>query len=80
MGMMFHLSPADQAAAFASVSGVLKPGALFLFTAAEIEGANPGGITGTTNGVTFRYYAVQNYQKLIAEHGLALLESMRIPA
>src|SRR5262252_8688836 len=31
-GMMFHLSPSDQAAAFANVSGVLKPGGLFLFT------------------------------------------------
>jgi len=45
-GMMFHLHPGDQAAAFASVSRVLKPGAPFLFTAAEIEGANDMGITG----------------------------------
>jgi ubiquinone/menaquinone biosynthesis C-methylase UbiE len=73
-GMMFHLSPADQAAAFASVSRVLKPGAPFLFTAAEIEGADPGGITGTMKGVTFRYYAVHSYEKLMAEYGLALID------
>jgi hypothetical protein len=35
-GMLFHLEPRDQAAAFAAVSRVLKPGAPFLFTAAEI--------------------------------------------
>ena len=40
MGMMFHLSRGDQAAAFASVSRVLKPGAPFLFTGAEVEGAD----------------------------------------
>ena len=42
MGMMFHLSRGDQAVAFASVSRVLKQGAPFLFTGAEIEeAANP---------------------------------------
>ena len=46
MGMMFHLSRGDQAAAFASVSRVLKPGAPFLFTGAEIEEADDAGITG----------------------------------
>src|SRR5215472_5124423 len=46
-GMMFHLSPVDQAAALANVSRVLKPGAPFLFTAAEIESADASGITGT---------------------------------
>jgi ubiquinone/menaquinone biosynthesis C-methylase UbiE len=35
-GMMFHLTPADQATAVAGVSRVLKPGAPFLFTAAEV--------------------------------------------
>ena len=53
-GMMFHLPPGEQAAVFASVSDVLKPGGPFLFTAAEIKGAADTGITGTMNGVAFR--------------------------
>ena len=73
-GMMFHLPRGDQAAAFASVSRVLKPGASFLFTAAEIDGADDAGITGTMNGVTFRYYAVSSYRRLIAEHSFALVD------
>jgi ubiquinone/menaquinone biosynthesis C-methylase UbiE len=74
-GMLFHLEPRDQAYAFASVSRVLKPDAPFLFTAAEIPDvkANDPGITGTMNGVTFRYYAVANYRTLLAEHGFGLL-------
>ena len=74
MGMMFHLSRGDQAAAFASVSRVLKPGAPFLFTGAEIEEADDAGITGTMNGVTFHYYAVPSYRALTAEHGLMLVD------
>jgi SAM-dependent methyltransferase len=72
-GMIFHLTPADQAAAFASVSRALKPSAPFLFTATEIEGVDNTGVTGTMNGVTFRYYAVPGYQNLIEEHGLVLV-------
>ena len=73
-GMLFHLEPRDQSAAFASVSRVLKSGAPFLFTAAEKPDApaDDPGITGTMNGVTFRYYAVKNYRTLIAEYGFAL--------
>ena len=71
-GMMFHLARGDQSTAFASVSRVLKPGAPFLFTAAELEG-DEGGITGTMNGVTFHYYAVASYRTLIAEHGFELM-------
>jgi ubiquinone/menaquinone biosynthesis C-methylase UbiE len=73
-GMLFHLEPRDQATAFAGVSRVLTPGAPFLFTAAEIPEvkADDPGITGTMNGVTFRYYAVASYRALIAEHGFAL--------
>jgi cyclopropane fatty-acyl-phospholipid synthase-like methyltransferase len=59
-GMMFHLERREQAAVFASVSRVLKSGAPFLFTAAEIVDADDGGITGTMNGVTFHYYALPN--------------------
>jgi len=73
MGMLFHLSRADQALAFASVSRVLKPGAPFLFTGAEIEDADDAGITGTMNGVTFHYYAVPSYRMLAAEHGMELV-------
>jgi ubiquinone/menaquinone biosynthesis C-methylase UbiE len=75
-GMLFHLEPRDQATTFAAVSRVLKPGAPFLFTAAEIPDvpADDPGITGTMNGVTFRYYAVRDYRALIAEHGFELEE------
>jgi SAM-dependent methyltransferase len=45
-GMMFHLAPDDQAAVLADVSRILKPGAPFLFTAAEIPGAEKCGISG----------------------------------
>jgi SAM-dependent methyltransferase len=73
-GMPFHLTPRDQASTFAAVSRVLKPGAPFLFTAAEISDipADDPGITGTMNGVTFRYCAVRDYRALIGEHGFAL--------
>jgi SAM-dependent methyltransferase len=73
-GMLFHLTPRDQATTFAAVCRVLEPGAPFLFTAAEIADvpADDPGITGTMNGVTFRYYAVRDYRTLIAEHGFVL--------
>jgi ubiquinone/menaquinone biosynthesis C-methylase UbiE len=73
-GMLFHLEPRDQATTFAAVSRVLKGGAPFLFTAAEIPEvpANDPGITGTMNGVTFRYFAVADYRALIGEHGFDL--------
>jgi len=73
-GMMFHLRPSDQAEAFESVSRVLKPGAPFLFTASEIEAADEGGITGTMDGVSFRYYAVASYRTLLAEHDFVLVD------
>jgi ubiquinone/menaquinone biosynthesis C-methylase UbiE len=73
-GMMFHLPRGDQAAVFASVSRVLKPGAPFLFTGAEIDDADDGGITGTMNGVTFHYYAVPSYRTLLAAHGFTLVD------
>jgi SAM-dependent methyltransferase len=73
-GMLFHLPRVDQAAAFASVSRVLKPGAPFLFTAAEIDGVDDAGITGTMNGVTFPYYAVPSYRTMLNEHGLLLVD------
>ena len=73
-GMLFHLTPRHQSTTFATLSRVLRPGAPLLFTAAEIPEipAEDPGITGTMNGVTFRYYAVQDYRTLIAEHGFEL--------
>src|SRR5262245_44725380 len=73
-GMLLHLQCVDQAAAFASVSRVLKPGAQFLFTAAEIDDADDAGISGTMNGVTFPYYAIPSYRTMIAEYGLVLVK------
>jgi ubiquinone/menaquinone biosynthesis C-methylase UbiE len=73
-GMLFHLPRGDQAAALASVSRVLKPGASFLFTATEIDDADEAGITGTMNGVTFHYYAVPSYRRLLADHGFVLVD------
>ena len=73
-GMMFHLPRRDQCAVFASVSRVLKPGAPFLFTAAEIDDVDDAGITGTMNGVTFHYYAVASYRTLIMEFALTLVD------
>ncbi len=73
-GMMFHLPPTDQARAFAGVSRLLKPGAPFLFTAAEIEGAAEAAITGAMDGVTFPYYAVDSYRTLVAPFGLTLVD------
>jgi SAM-dependent methyltransferase len=72
-GMIFHLPRGDQAMVLASVSRVLKPGAPFLFTAAEREGDDAAGITGEMNGVTFHYYTVPSYRALAAEHGLELV-------
>jgi ubiquinone/menaquinone biosynthesis C-methylase UbiE len=73
-GMIFHLPRREQQVVFASVSRVLKPGAPFLFTAAEIVDAADDGITGTMNGVTFHYYAVPSYRALVAEYGFALVD------
>ena len=73
-GMIFHLTRNDQALVFANLSRVLKPGAPLLFTAAEIEGTDDRGITGTMNGITFHYYAVESYRALLMEHGLVLVD------
>jgi ubiquinone/menaquinone biosynthesis C-methylase UbiE len=78
-GMLFHLPRTDQETALENVSRVLKPSAPFLFTAAEIEGADEGGITGTMNGVTFHYYAVASYRTLLASHGLLLVDVHDVP-
>jgi hypothetical protein len=41
---------------------------------AEIDGADDAGITGTMNGVTFHYYAVPSYGRLVADHGFVLVD------
>jgi ubiquinone/menaquinone biosynthesis C-methylase UbiE len=73
VGMLFHLPPKEQPKVLASVSRVLKQGALFLFTAAQIENAGEDGITGTMNGVTFHYYALPDYRDLLAAHDFSLI-------
>src|ERR1051325_9920322 len=80
-GMMFHMTRAEQSLALANLTHVLKPGAPFHFTAAEIPTvANPDpGITGTMNGVTFHYYAVASYRELLAAHGFELIERFDDP-
>ncbi len=80
-GMVFHLTTADQAAAFASLSRVLKPGAPLVFTAAEIPavGDNDPGITGTMNGVTFHYYAIRDYRAFLEPCGLELVDVVDDP-
>jgi len=75
-GMLFHLTPSNQAKAFTSMARVLKRGAPFLFTAAEIldVGENDAGITGTMNGVTFHYYAIPDYRTFIERYGFELVD------
>ena len=76
-GVLFHLTPDEQSQAFAGVSRLLRPGAPFLFTGAEIgqaQGTQGTGITGTMNGVTFHYYAVSSYRALLAEHAFVLVD------
>ena len=60
--------------ASSSVSRALKPGAPFLFTAAEVPDVATGdtGITGTMNDVTFRYWAVASIRTLAAECGFVI--------
>ena len=74
-GMLFHLPRGDQSQVFANVSRMLKPGAPFLFMAAEIDVPDEDpGITGEMSGVTFHYYAVPSYRELAAAHGFLLID------
>lgn len=72
-GVLFHLPIAEQARAVARVSRLLKPGGRFLFTSGDVDGS----IDGRMNGVTFHYYSlsVENYRRLLAEHGLTLIDT-----
>ncbi len=73
-GVMFHLPQPDQIAAIASVARVLRVGAPFLFTSADVDQAagHPGA---PMNGVDFRYYSftVDGYQRILADHGFAFV-------
>lgn len=74
-GVLFHLLQPDQIAAIASVSRVLAAGALFLFTAGDVDGSTAR--LGAMNGVEFKYYSftVDAYRRILADHGLALIDS-----
>jgi len=71
-GVLFHLTQADQIKAIETVSRILRPGAPFLFTSGDVDGAEP--LEGTMNGVVFRYYSfsIENYRRVLHEHGLTL--------
>ena len=53
---------------------ILSISMISTFPVTEIEGADDSGITGTTNGVTFHYYAVASYRTLLAAHGMGLVD------
>jgi hypothetical protein len=63
----------EQAAMFASVSRVLKLGAPFLFTAAEIVAAD-GRYYGHDERGHVHYYAVPSDRTLVAEYGFVLVD------
>jgi SAM-dependent methyltransferase len=72
-GVMLHLTQPHQVKAIASVSRMLRAGAPFLFTSADVDGHD--ALEGTMKGVMFRYYSFtrDSYRALLAEHGLTLL-------
>ncbi len=74
-GVRFHLNGDDEARAIASVSRILRPGALFLFTSGDVEDSVEG-IEGTMNGVAFRYFSfgVDSYRRILGAHALTLLD------
>ena len=73
-GVLFHLEPMEQVKAIASVSNALKSGAPFLFTSGDVDGFEAK--EGTMNDVVFRYfsYSVENYRRILADHGLVLVD------
>ncbi|HZP49211.1 MAG TPA: class I SAM-dependent methyltransferase [Vicinamibacterales bacterium] len=74
-GVMFHLPQTDQRAAIASVARVLKRGAPFLFTSADVDEA-AGHIGAPMNGVDFVYYSftLDDYRRILAEHDLEFVD------
>lgn len=69
-GVLFHLSEAQQRAVIRKVSGWLKPGGWFLFTAGDIRGEREG----TMNGVAFRYVSLgaRGYRDALEGAGMHL--------
>ena len=72
---MFHLPQPDQLAAIASVARVLRPGAPFLFTSADVDEA-AGHLGAPMNGVDFVYFSftLDGYRRVLADHDLAVVE------
>jgi len=69
-GVLFHLSETEQRDVIGKVADWLKPGAWFLFTSGDVEGATEGEM----NGVTFRYTSlgVSGYRNVIERAGMRL--------
>jgi SAM-dependent methyltransferase len=75
-GVLFHLPHDEQRKAIAKVASVLKPGALFLFTAGDEDGDKQGD---PMNGVPFHYwsFSIEGYRELLTANGLTLLDVHR---
>jgi SAM-dependent methyltransferase len=73
-GVLFHLPHDEQEKAIARVARMLKPGGRFLFTSGDEDGSIEGA---PMNGVAFHYWSfgVQGYRRLLAAHGLELLDT-----
>lgn len=69
-GVLFHLSPADQALTIERIASWLTPGGWFLFT----SGATAGVRTGAMNGVSFDYCSLGSaaYRHLAEQAGMEL--------
>lgn len=67
-GVLFHLSPADQAIVIARVAAALAPGGRFLFTAADIDVVHENPM----QDLSFRYTSlgVDRYAQLLDQQGL----------
>lgn len=74
-GVMFHLRQVEQIAAIGSVARVLRSGAPFLFTSADIDEA-AGHLGSPMNGVDLVYFSftIDGYQQILAEHGLTFAD------
>jgi len=75
-GVLFHLPHDEQRRAIAKVASVLKPGALFLFTAGDEDGDKEGD---PMSDVPFHYwsFSIEGYRELLKANGLTLLDVRR---
>jgi SAM-dependent methyltransferase len=71
-GVVFHLPQPDQITAIASVARVLRSGAPFLFTAGDVDSAEPHR-GAPMHGIDFFYYSytVADYERILARNGFA---------